>query len=90
MGDRLPIVGNVDPVEIMMLGSVEDVYAGVKKCIEEAYDSPKGYLLSTGCGIPINSPIENIDAFMGAARKYGKWPINSDNFKEEILAKSTL
>lgn len=90
VGDRLPIVGNVDPVEVMMLGSKEDVYAGVKKCIEDGYDSPKGYLLSTGCGIPINTPIENIDAFMAAARKYGKWPINSDNFKEEILAKSKL
>lgn len=81
VGDRLPIVGNVDPVEAIMLGSEEDVYRAVKNCIKDGYDSPKGYLLSTGCGIPINSPIENIDAMMSAARKYGKWPINPNNFE---------
>ena len=91
VGDKLPIVGNVDPVEVMMLGSIEDVYKAVRCCIEDAYDSPKGYLLSTGCGIPINSPIENIDALMEAGRKYGKWPININNFdEEEKIIKSTV
>ena len=91
VGDKLPIVGNVDPVEVMMLGSIEDVYKAVRCCIEDAYDSPKGYLLSTGCGIPINSPIENIDALMDAGRKYGKWPININNFdEEEKIIKSTV
>ena len=35
-------------------------------------DSPKGFILATGCQLPIGTPEENVDAFIYAARKYGR------------------
>lgn len=80
VGDKIVLMGNVDPITTMMLGTTKDVEENVKSCLRQGYDNPKGYLLSTGCGIPIDSPIENIDAFMAAGRKYGKWPLNPELF----------
>lgn len=81
VGDKVPIMGNVDPISTMMLGKPDDVEVAVKECFRQAWDSPKGYLLSTGCGIPIDTPLENIDRFMAAGRKYGKYPLNPELFE---------
>lgn len=77
----MPLVGNVDPVETMILGTPEDVDKAVKHCIKEAYDSKNGYILCTGCDLNGNIPLENLDAFMNAARKYGKFPISPSNWE---------
>ncbi len=79
-GKTVPILGNVDPVEVMFLGSTNDVDVTVKDCIQKAYDSPSGYILATGCDLNGNIPLENIDQFMASARKYGKWPLDPKNF----------
>ncbi len=78
---HVPLVGNVDPVETMILGTPEDVDKAVKHCIKEAYDSQNGYILCTGCDLNGNIPLENLDAFMNAARKYGKFPISPANWE---------
>ena len=80
VGDQVPILGNVDPVEVLYLGTTDDVDRAVRKCIEDAYDSPKGYILASGCDLSGHIPLENIDQFMASARKYGKWPIDPKNF----------
>ncbi|SCG82099.1 hypothetical protein DW1_0486 [Proteiniborus sp. DW1] len=33
---------------------------------------------ASGCDITQNVPVENIDAFMEAARKYGKYPLDKE------------
>ena len=76
VGEKVPILGNIDPVGVLLHGSKEDVFKAVKTAIKKAYDSPKGYILASGCDITQNVPLENVDAFMGAARKYGKYPID--------------
>lgn len=81
-GSKVPIVGNVDPIDVMMQGNGEDVDRAVKECLRKAYDSPKGYIVSTGCDIPINGPLENIDRFMEATRKFAKYPLDLQNFQE--------
>jgi uroporphyrinogen decarboxylase len=30
------------------------------------------FILSSGCEVPINTPPENVDALINAARKYGR------------------
>ncbi|GAA0737146.1 uroporphyrinogen decarboxylase family protein [Clostridium oceanicum] len=77
MGDRVVITGNVPPVDIVYKGTKKDIFKSVKECIRKGYDSKKGYILSTGCQIPMHTPIENIEAFMEAGSLYGKCPINS-------------
>ncbi len=78
MGDKVVITGNVPPVDVVHLGSRDDINKSVKECIRKAYDSPKGYILSTGCQIPMNTAIEKVEMFMEAGRKYGKYPIDLD------------
>ncbi len=80
IGDKLPILGNVDPVEILYLGNTEEVDLAVKSCLQKAYDSPSGYILASGCDLSGDIPLENIDQFMESARKYGKWPLDLKNF----------
>ncbi len=70
MGDKVCIVGNIDPVSIIRNGTIEDVYASVKSCIEKAADSPNGYMVGSGCDIPSGAPIENIKAVVEATKKY--------------------
>ncbi len=78
IGDRVCISGNVKPVDTMKNGTSDDVFREAKECIRKGYDSKKGYVLSTGCQIPMGAPIENIQALMDAARLYGSWPINKE------------
>lgn len=80
VGDKVPILGNVDPVEILILGNTNDVDSAVKNCMQKAYDSPCGYILASGCDLSGAVPLENIDQFMASARKYGKWPLDPKNF----------
>lgn len=79
-GKRVCISGNVDPVYIMNKGTREEVINATKECIKKGYNSPNGFVLSTGCQIPLNSPIENIDAMMDTARTYGAYPIKPENW----------
>ena len=79
-GDKVPLIGNVDPNQTMMLGGREEIYRNMKENLLDAYDSPKGYIVSTGCDIPINSPIENNYIFMEACRELAKWPLDPKNF----------
>lgn len=80
VGDKVCILGNVDPVEVLMLGTPETVDESIKNCFRKAYDSPKGYILASGCDIGVDVPLENIEAFMAAARKYGKWPLDGSRY----------
>lgn len=72
VGDKMMISGNVPPVDVMRNGSIDDVIKSCKLCIGKGADSPMGFVLSTGCQIPIGTPRENVEAFIYAARKYGR------------------
>jgi MtaA/CmuA family methyltransferase len=76
MGDKVIITGNVPPVDAIYLGTKEDIFEAVKQSIKKGHDSKKGYILSTGCQIPMNTPIENIEMFMEAGEFYGRYPID--------------
>ncbi len=83
MGDRVVITGNVPPVDVMYMGTKEDIFKSVKQCIRKGYDSKKGYILSTGCQIPMHTPMENIEAFMDAGKLYGKYPIDLEKLMDD-------
>ena len=70
-GPVVPIIGNVDPINTMMLGTPEEVREEVLRNIADCADSPNGYIVSTGCDIPVDAPVENVLAFMDAVREYG-------------------
>lgn len=72
LGDKVCLVGNVDPVSIIKNGTVDDVYNAVKLCIQKAADNPKGYIVGSGCDIPSGAPVENIKALTEATKIYSK------------------
>ncbi len=73
LGNKFCIIGNVDPVNVMLNGTRESIHREVKKCIDKAYNNPKGFVLATGCDIPINASPKNIEYFMEAARLYSRF-----------------
>lgn len=72
VGDRVALLGNIRPTAVMYLGTPDDVRADVRDCLAKGWDNPKGYILGLGCGLPIDTPSENIDALLDAARTYGR------------------
>ena len=68
----MAINGNVPPVDVMCYGSIDDVIEAVKTCLIKGSDSPCGYTLAVGGQLGFGTPKENIEAYMYAARRYGR------------------
>ncbi|CAH2602417.1 Uroporphyrinogen decarboxylase [Rhodovastum atsumiense] len=80
VGDRITLSGNVRPTDSMYLGTPQIVEENVKECLRKAWDTPKGFILSVGCGLPVNSPPANVHALVNAARVYGRYPLDPARF----------
>jgi uroporphyrinogen decarboxylase len=74
---RLPpevvVIGNISPATTMRFGSPGDVRREVSGLLREMEPYPN-FILSTGCDLPQETPIENIRAFMEAGRASGEFP----------------
>ena len=66
---RMCFAGNVDPVAVMLQGSVEVVEQACRKVIETA-GTDGGFVLMPGCDIPPTVPYENIQTFIRTAREW--------------------
>jgi uroporphyrinogen decarboxylase len=71
-GHEVALVGNVDPVNVIMKGSTAQIYSAVESCIEKAKGSPNGFILASGCDIPIGTDPQKIHDFINGARLYGR------------------
>jgi uroporphyrinogen decarboxylase len=63
------IMGNISPTGSLLSGSPSDVENGVLQLLE-SMDPYPNFVLSTGCDLPQEIPLENIQAFMRAGRGY--------------------
>jgi len=61
------ILGNIDPVRVLAFGNKEEVEEKVKKLLFDMR-GVDNFILSSGCDIPLDTPLENIEAFMKASR----------------------
>ncbi len=61
--------GNVDPVKIMLQGTVQEVEDACKTVIQAA-GTDGGFVLMPGCDIPPTVPYENIQKFIQVAREW--------------------
>jgi len=82
VGDKVRLMGNVKPSEIMLQGTAADVRKAVFQCIRQAHDNPKGYIVASGCSLPTETPFENIHAMLDAVRDVG-YPVKEDILKGE-------
>jgi len=68
-GTRASVSGNVATHNLAMAGP-QAVYAEACRCIERAAAGGR-FTLSSSCEVPIETPAENIDAMVRAARVFG-------------------
>ena len=68
MGDRVCLIGNLDPVTVLLQGSPDDVVRESRRCIAEAASGGR-YILGSGCEVAEATPQENIHAAVKAARE---------------------
>ncbi len=72
MGSKVALKGNVKPVETMLYGTVADVMRASRECIDKCGENPRGFNLSSGCTLPVQTPVENVAAMVNAARLWGR------------------
>ncbi|WP_254306652.1 uroporphyrinogen decarboxylase family protein [Clostridium sp. 001] len=77
-------MGNVDPSNIMYGGTKKEIVNTVAKCVLDGYDSLKGYVVMSGCSLPVETPSENIQLMMDTVRKIG-YPIDVEKVKSFIV-----
>ncbi len=69
-GDGLVIMGNV-PTTHFSSGTREEMETSIRQCIETAA-ADSGYILSSGCEIPLDSTEDRIDHFFEYSRQFGR------------------
>lgn len=69
VGPDIALWGNLDPVSLLARGTPERVHGEAAAAITATQDSrhPR-FVLSSGCTLAVETPPENIDALIGAAR----------------------
>ncbi|MCC9295853.1 uroporphyrinogen decarboxylase family protein [Clostridium sp. WLY-B-L2] len=81
IGDKMKILGNVDPSGIMYAGTRNDIRNAVVEAVEEGYNTPKGYVVMSGCSLPVETPFENIQTMMDTVREIG-YPVNVEKLEK--------
>lgn len=69
MGHRVALMGNVAPLDLGARGTPEEVEAAALACLDKAAPGG-GMILSFGGGVSPDTPAENIDALLRAARNW--------------------
>jgi uroporphyrinogen-III decarboxylase len=64
LGDHMCIMGDVPPA-LLSSGTPDQVYAHCSKLVADI--GPTGYILQSGCDIPVDAPLANVKAMADAA-----------------------
>lgn len=72
VGDRICIVGNIDPIAVLLQGTPEGVQAETQR-IMSAGKPHGGYIFNSGEMVPRMTPEQNIRAMIGTARELGRY-----------------
>jgi len=68
MGPRQVLLGNIDPVRVLRNGTPQEVYAAVGESHQQAGDR---FIVSAGCEVVRDTPLENLDAMRRYSREHG-------------------
>jgi uroporphyrinogen decarboxylase len=69
-GEKVALMGNV-ATGLFADGSREEMEAAIRRCIETAAKG-SGYILASGCEIPLNSTEDRVEHFFQYGRAFGK------------------
>lgn len=70
IGGKVTLIGNLDPTGILLQGSIQDVREASLRCIMDASGYDGGFILGSGCEVPLYAPKENIMEMIRTARDY--------------------
>jgi hypothetical protein len=68
LGDHICLMGDV-PAAMLYMASPNEVFDYCTRLVREL--GPKGFILQSGCDIPTNAKLENVQAMINAALDYG-------------------
>ena len=72
LAGKIGVAGNVDHLTFLPHASPHEVTARVEQTLREGM-SGGGYMLAPGCEITVDTPAENVAAFVQAARDHGRY-----------------
>jgi MtaA/CmuA family methyltransferase len=72
--EQMSIMGNLDTSQVMLFGTPETIREQGRRLMRIA-GSNGGYILSAGCEVPPNTPLENLAALVQCAQEDGKYPL---------------
>ena len=72
VGDKVCIMGNVDPINILLQSNSEKVFEESRRIMDIGKQNG-GYLFNSGEMIPRDVPEENMRAFVNAGKEFGKY-----------------
>ncbi len=67
IGDRVCLIGNLDPAGALLHGSEAEAREDAERCLAEA-GSGGGFILGTGCFVAWGTPLENLKTMVRAVR----------------------
>lgn len=70
-GDRLCFHGGIDNQQVLPFGTVQDVEAEVRTCIEVLSRDRTGYILAPCHNVQAITPVENVVAMYEAGIRFG-------------------
>jgi [methyl-Co(III) methylamine-specific corrinoid protein]:coenzyme M methyltransferase len=69
LSGKSAVIGNISPSEILLRGSTEQVAAKTEECIDKGIDA-----VSPGCGLVLETPLQNLRAMVEATKRFGSRP----------------
>jgi hypothetical protein len=72
IGANLFLKGNLDPVNVLLKGTHDQVWDAAVRCIDAAAHNG-GYVLSTACSVPPHTPVQNVGVLRGVAELFGRY-----------------
>ena len=69
--ETIPVMGNIDPSGIFLMGTAEEVREKTLQLLKATKDYPH-FVLSSGCDVPMGTPMANIQAFFEALSQYSE------------------
>jgi uroporphyrinogen decarboxylase len=65
---EVTIGGNINPIDTLMFGSPEKVKEESIQAIQDG--GPDNFILMPGCGVPPESPVENLKVMVAVAKSW--------------------
>jgi len=78
IGDKMALIGNMHQLKTLQHGTPEEVELECRDMIRKAGQGG-GYILSASGCLSSETPVENLDAMVNAAKKFGTYPLNLEN-----------